>query len=76
MNWTTPSTKTPPTSGSPSPTSGLMTNVIVTAVLPSKTTYTLSCIGAYSGLPVSASLDLHTTSGSSSNRKIPIYNEN
>lgn len=76
MNWTTPSTKTPPTIGSPSPTSGLMTNVIVTSVLPAKTTYTLSCVGAYSGLPVSTSLDLHTTSGASSNRKIPIYNEN
>lgn len=76
MNWTTTNPKTPPTTGSPSPTSGLMTNVIVTSVLPAKTTYVLSCVGAYSGLPVSASLDIHTTSGSSSNRKVPIYNEN
>lgn len=76
LNWTTANPKTPPTTGSPSPASGIMTDVIVTAVLPEKTTYILTCTGIESGLPVSASLDIHTTSGASSVRKIPIYQEN
>jgi hypothetical protein len=76
MNWTTNNPKIPPTIGSPSPVSGIMTDVIVTAVLPEKTTYRLICTGAFSGLPINAFLDLHTTSGSSSARQVPIYQEN
>lgn len=70
LNWTGPKTSTP------TPYSGSTANVVVSAVLPAKTTYTLSCIGDYSGLPVSASLDLHTGSTSSSAVKVPTYKEN
>lgn len=70
MNWTGTKTSTP------SPFTGSTSDVIVTAVLPAKTTYILSCIGDYSGLPVSASLDLHTGSASSSQTKVPVYKEN
>lgn len=70
LNWTGAKTSTP------TPYTGSTSNVVVNAVLPAKTTYTLSCIGDYSGLPVSASLDLHTGSASSTQTKVPIYKEN
>ncbi|MBP9803005.1 MAG: hypothetical protein KBD14_01705 [Candidatus Pacebacteria bacterium] len=70
VNWSGPKTSTP------TPYSGSTSNVIVTAVLPAKTTYVLTCTGDYSGLPVSASLDLHTGSTSSSQTKVPVYKEN
>lgn len=70
LNWTGAKTSTP------TPYSGSTSAVVVSSALPAKTTYTLSCIGDYSGLPVSASLDLHTGSASSTQIKVPVYKEN
>jgi hypothetical protein len=56
---------------------GTQTSVPVTAVLPAKTTYSLTCNGTTPPyLPVTVSLDLHTTSGAATGTKIPVYKEN
>lgn len=70
VNWTGPKTS------SPSPYNGLQSGVIVNAVFPAKTTYILTCRGAFSAENISVSLDLHTGSSATSQTKVPVYKEN
>ncbi len=77
LNWSDNNPKTPPTEADQNPTVfGSMTGVSVTAVLPAKTTYRLTCLGKYSLSPIVVSLDLHTQSGASSLTSVPKYREN